>query len=65
MNMKRIILWLLSFLDDGVKLELADQLLTEVLESNTHTINNVYAEHIITTIIKSQGNKIQEFIVKD
>jgi hypothetical protein len=65
MNMKRIILWLLSFLDDGVKLELADQLLTEVLESNTHTINNVYAEHIITTIIKSQGNKIKEFIVKD
>jgi hypothetical protein len=63
--MKRIILWLLNFLDYGTKLELADRLLTEVLESNTYTINNIYAEHIITTVIKSKGNKIQEFIVKD
>lgn len=64
-NMRRIILWLLKFVDAGTKLEIADMLLTDVLGSKTHTINNEYAEHIITTVIKSQGNKIQEFIVKD
>ena len=64
-TMRKLIMWLMTFISDGDKLIIADMLLTDVLKSKKATIDNVYAEKIITTVIKSQGNKIQEFIVKD
>ena len=62
---RKLIIWMIGMLSNADKLVLADILLTDVLKSKDATITNEYAERIITTVIKSQGNKIQEFIVKD
>lgn len=62
---KRFLLWLISFTSSQTKLDIAYLLLKEIQESKQDTIPSKYAEKIITIIIKSKGNKITDFILKD
>ncbi len=62
---KKFTLWLVSKLPDIDKKELAVNLLDEVLSSKDTAIDNTTAERIITNTIKSVGNKVTAFVVKD
>lgn len=63
--MVKFVLWIIGGMSDDSKLIIADHLLKDVLKSNSSTISPKYAESIIKTVIKSGGNKITDFIVKD
>ncbi len=45
--------------------KLALYILINILNSKNSKIDNKVAEEIITTVIKSKGNKITSFILKD
>lgn len=47
------------------KVELAKKLLIDVLESADDSIKNAEASSIIETVVRSQGNKVVDFIIKD
>lgn len=47
------------------KLQLADMLIDEVVKSTDYSINNTIAERIVVNVIKSTGNRVSSFIVKD
>lgn len=57
--MYKIVLWLTRWLSDYSKVKLANTLLTD-----TH-ISNKVAEEMIIKIVKSDGNKITDFVVRD
>lgn len=61
----KLVMWLVGFMSDQDKLKVADLTLSEVLASKYYNITPEYAEKIITTVIKSNGNKITDFIVRD
>jgi len=60
-----IIKWLLKGLSGKDKVLIAEIALNHVLDSKKDSISNSMAERLITTIIKSSGNKIVSFIIKD
>lgn len=63
--MKKLILWLMKFVSDQDKLIIADRCLKDVQTSKYYAIPNTMAESLMRSIIKSNGNKIVDFIVKD
>lgn len=63
--MVKFVLWIIGFMPDQSKLYIADKLLGDVLGSKVYAITPEYAEKIITKVIKSGGNKVTDFIVKD
>lgn len=63
--MVKFIIWIIGFMSDSSKLLIVDTVLKSVLGSKTGTITPQYAESIMKSVIKSGGNKITDFIVKD
>ena len=63
--MKRLVMWLLQFVSEQDKLTIADKCLKDVQASKYHGIPNAMAESMMRSIIKSNGNKIVDFIVRD
>lgn len=59
MNMYKILLWLTNWLDDKNKILLANELLSDV------KIGDTMAEQMLIKIVKSSGNRISDFIIKD
>jgi len=59
MNMYKILLWLAKWLDDKNKVLLANELLSGV------KIGDTMAEQMLIKIVKSSGNRISDFIIKD
>jgi len=57
--------WLLKRLSWRYKKKIVLFLLQDMLDSKTSSIDNKTAERIITLAIKSRGNKITSFIIKD
>jgi len=57
--------WLLKKFTWRYKKNLVIFLLEDILNSKTSAIDNKTAEKIITLAIKSRGNKITSFIIKD
>ena len=54
-----------NIISDKNKVVLADVLLGDILNSPDHSIGGVMAEKIIGKVIKSTGNNVTSFIVKD
>ena len=61
----KLIKLLLKYVSTKEKLLLADILVDDVVRSEDYHINDVIAERIIVNVIKSTGNKVTSFIVKD
>ena len=59
MNMYKILLWLAKWLDDKNKVLLANEMLSDV------SIGDTMAEMMIIKIVKSSGNRVSDFIIKD
>lgn len=55
----------MKFVSDQDKLIIADRCLKDVQTSKYYAIPNTMAESLMRSIIKSNGNKIVDFIVKD
>lgn len=63
--MYSLILFIIKFIPMSKKLQLADMLIDEVVKSTDYSINNTIAERIVVNVIKSTGNRVSSFIVKD
>jgi len=63
--MKDLILWMISKLSRGSQKSIVLKLLNVILLSKDSSIDNKTAEKIVTMAIKSQGNTITSFIIKD
>ena len=61
----KFIKWLLKKITRQEQIIVAYDILVDILVSKDYRINNVMAEKIIETVIKSKGNKVIEFILKD
>lgn len=57
--MYKLILWLAKWLDDKNKVLLANEMLSNV------SIGDKIAEEMIIKIVKSSGNRVSDFIIKD
>jgi len=62
---EKLVRWLMKKMAFTTKVELANDLLLDVLNSKGYSISNIYAQSIIETVIKSSGNKVTDFIIKD
>ena len=60
-----MIKWMINRLGYQAKKSLALYILEDILNSSDSNIDNKVAEQIITTVIKSKGNKVSSFILKD
>lgn len=61
----KVVRWLAKRLDSKNKVELAEVMLKDVQESEDYSIKSAKAEVILETVIKSNGNKITDFILRD
>lgn len=57
--MYKLILWLAKWLDDKNKVLLANEMLSNV------SIGDKIAEEMIIKIVKSSGNRVSDFIIRD
>lgn len=61
----KIVSWALQKLLPAEKKAIVLQLLTELVDSKTHNIDKQFAEVIMTKVVKSQGNSITAYVLKD
>lgn len=60
-----IIRYFLKGADDKLKVDIAKELLEEIQAGSTYSIKNVVAEKIMEAVVKSSGNKIVDFVLRD
>ena len=60
-----MISWIVKKLSYKKQKKIAIQVLTDLLNSEREAIDNKTAEQLISLIVKSKGNKVTHFIVKD
>jgi len=63
--LSKFIAWLLFKLNRGEQKMLIIKLLKAIVDSEDSSIDNKTAETIITLAVKSVGNKVTSFIIKD
>jgi Ca2+-binding EF-hand superfamily protein len=63
--MVKVIKWLIRRRKRQEQIVIAYDILVDILKSKDYHISNPMAEKIIETVIKSNGNKVIEFILKD
>ncbi len=63
--MERICRYLLSRLSKRVQVSIAEEILVGVLASTDDSITDGQAQRIIETVVKSSGNKVVDFLIKD
>ena len=63
--MIKFIKWLIRKCKRQTQVTLAYDILVGILKSEDYHINYVMAEKIIETVIKSNGNKVVEFTLRD
>jgi hypothetical protein len=61
----KLILWLLSLCSPAEKKVVLLKTLDDILESKTTTVDKQLGELVVSKVIKSTGNNITAFIVKD
>lgn len=63
--MLRFIKWLITKISDENKKALLIHLMDDIVDGTTSSIDKVTAERLLVKIIKSVGNSISAFIVRD
>lgn len=61
----KFVKWLVDKLSDFNKVELAEDLLKDIQTGATYSISDTRAKEIIETVVKSSGNKVVDYILKD
>jgi len=62
--LEKICRYFLSKLAHSVKIAIARDILDDIQKCEDYAIDNIHAEKIIESVIKSTGNVITDFIVK-
>ena len=62
---KRLVRWLIKKLTHGNQKTIIIAVLQDIVNSKTSSIDNKTAEIIISLAVKSAGNKVTSFTIKD
>ena len=60
-----MISWIVRKLSYNTQKKIAIQVMLDLLNSKNGSVDNKTAEQLISLIVKSKGNKVSSFIVKD
>jgi hypothetical protein len=63
--MYKVVKWLVKWLSRGEQKALVLDVLFDLVNSRDSQIDKVFGEQVVATVVKSTGNNITAFIVKD
>lgn len=61
----KLVLWLMKFVSDNEKKAIVLMLLQDTVQSKTNSIDPGFAELVMRQVVKSRGNKVAAYIVKE